>query len=82
MKGAPASIPMATANRPLQKYLQWSDNIVAEGQAYIRRHFPDKKFIGIHLRNGPDWVMFKICNLVKNRKCFITVTIIFHKFTP
>ena len=56
MKGAPAGFPMATDHRSLQAYMEWSDDIVEQGQAYIQENFPDQKYVGIHLRNGPDWV--------------------------
>lgn len=56
MKGAPASYPMHAQHRQLQKYLQFSDVIANEGQHYIDENFKDKIFVGIHLRNGKDWV--------------------------
>ncbi|WAR24102.1 OFUT1-like protein [Mya arenaria] len=55
LKGAPASFPMATEHRALQQYMEWSDSIVEQGQRYIQQNFPGRKYVGIHLRNGPDW---------------------------
>ncbi|KAJ8306354.1 hypothetical protein KUTeg_016899 [Tegillarca granosa] len=55
LKGAPAPFPMEEQNVPLQKYLQWSDNIEKEVNKYIQELFNGEKFIGLHLRNGVDW---------------------------
>ncbi|KAH3695884.1 GDP-fucose protein O-fucosyltransferase 1-like [Dreissena polymorpha] len=55
LRGAPAPFPMAPSVRPLQQHLQWSDTIVEQGQQYVDRNFPKEKYVGIHLRNGPDW---------------------------
>ena len=56
LKGAPAAYPVTAAHRHLQQYLQVSDYIDGEAQGYIDANFPQTKFIGIHLRNGADWV--------------------------
>ncbi|XP_045159549.2 GDP-fucose protein O-fucosyltransferase 1-like isoform X1 [Mercenaria mercenaria] len=55
LKGAPAPFPMRPENWELHKYLQWSDDIIQQGQKYIHDHFPGQEYIGIHLRNGADW---------------------------
>lgn len=55
LKGAPAPFPVISGNRHLQKYLRWSEGIIQQGQTYIKATFPDRKFIGLHLRNGIDW---------------------------
>lgn len=57
LKGAPAPFPMRPENWELHKYLQWSDDIIQQGQKYIHDHFPEQQYVGIHLRNGPDWVI-------------------------
>ena len=57
MRGAPAPFPMAEESVPLQKYLMWSDKIEEEVQQHIHTLFNGEKFIGIHLRNGIDWVI-------------------------
>jgi len=63
LKGAPAKFPMSPQHYDLQQYLQWSDSIQEQAQNYIDAHFPGQKYIGIHLRNGPDWVKsVYICN--------------------
>lgn len=56
LKGAPAPFPMKPEHRELAKYMQWSDEIIDQGQQYIQENFPNQKYIGIHLRNGIDWV--------------------------
>lgn len=56
MRGAPAPYPMARSNRHLQRYLEFSDRVTEEAQKYIDNHFPNERYVGIHLRNGPDWV--------------------------
>ena len=42
----------------LQKYLVFSDRVTSEADTYIRENFPDQVFVGIHLRNGADWVCY------------------------
>lgn len=54
--GAPASFPVQLENRALQKYLQWSDDVEEKSDAFIKTNLPKGAFIGIHLRNGMDWV--------------------------
>ena len=56
MRGAPAGFPILAQHRHLQRYLVFSDKIEDEANKYISENFPNEKFIGIHLRNGPDWV--------------------------
>ncbi|XP_014785787.1 GDP-fucose protein O-fucosyltransferase 1 [Octopus bimaculoides] len=56
MRGAPSSFPVAEQYVSLHKYLYWSDAIEARVNDYIEDTFEGKDFIGIHLRNGVDWV--------------------------
>ena len=58
MRGAPAPYPMIPADRSLQKYLVFSDRIQEEADKYINDNFSGEKFVGLHLRNGVDWVSF------------------------
>lgn len=51
---------MQEENRQLQKYLEWSDTIETEATNFILKSLPKGAFVGIHLRNGMDWV--KACN--------------------
>lgn len=54
--GAPASFPVQLENRNLHKYLEWSDNIAEKAEGFIKEKLPKGAFVGIHLRNGIDWV--------------------------
>ena len=56
MRGAPATFPVAEEDVPLQQYLQWSDKIQGEIDGHIKEMFGDEPYVGIHLRNGVDWV--------------------------
>jgi peptide-O-fucosyltransferase len=58
LRGAPAPFPIAEENIPLAKYLQWSESIEEEANSHIQKLTGGDKFIGIHLRNGIDWVIF------------------------
>jgi peptide-O-fucosyltransferase len=55
LKGPPALFPVLKEDRENQKYMIWSENVVSEVDAILIRAFKNEKFIGIHLRNGPDW---------------------------
>jgi len=55
LKGAPASFPMKSHHRHLQSYLQFTPTITQPADQYIQQNFPGKTYVGIHLRNGPDW---------------------------
>ena len=54
--GAPASFPVQQENRDLHKYLVWSDRVTSRAVDFIRNVLPIGSFIGVHLRNGVDWV--------------------------
>lgn len=57
--GAPGAFPVAEKNVHLQKYLKWSDSIQEKADNFIsnfKNGNNDAKFIGIHLRNGVDFV--------------------------
>ena len=60
MKGAPASYPILPEHRGLQKYLVFADEIQKQVDDFITNNFPGQKYIGIHLRNGQDWVRLYI----------------------
>ncbi|KAK8386089.1 hypothetical protein O3P69_010667 [Scylla paramamosain] len=53
--GAPASFPVQENNRGLHKYLEWSDAVLNKAKKFINS-LPYGHFIGVHLRNGVDWV--------------------------
>ncbi|KAL0273813.1 UNVERIFIED_CONTAM: hypothetical protein PYX00_006398 [Menopon gallinae] len=54
--GAPATFPVQIENRDLHKYLEWNDDIAGKAKTFIKTVLPVGGFIGIHLRNGIDWV--------------------------
>lgn len=54
--GAPASFPVQLENLKLQKFLEWSTAIESKAYNFIRQTLPNGAFVGIHLRNGIDWV--------------------------
>lgn len=54
--GAPAAFPVEQHNVGLQGYLEWSEYITNLASKFIRDEIGDQKFIGIHMRNGADWV--------------------------
>lgn len=54
--GAPGSFPVQIENRNLQKYLVWSDRIQMLSKNFIKNYLPKGAFIGVHFRNGVDWV--------------------------
>lgn len=56
LKGAPASYPIKAEHRSNQMYMKWSDSMNEQVDDYIEKTFGKEKFIGIHLRNGIDWV--------------------------
>lgn len=60
--GAPASFPVQKENRILQKYLTWNDDIFSKTKSFIKNNMSGGSFLGIHLRNGQDWV--KACQHV------------------
>ncbi|CAG9771945.1 unnamed protein product [Ceutorhynchus assimilis] len=54
--GAPASFPVSNENRLLHKHLQWSKTIDQQAESFIKSKMPKGAFVGLHLRNGVDWV--------------------------
>lgn len=61
--GAPAMFPVQDENRGLQQYLKRSNKLEAKAKEFIKNVLPKGAFIGIHLRNGIDWV--RACEHVK-----------------
>lgn len=64
--GAPAHFPVQGENFELQKYVQWNDKFANMAKDYIKNTLPKGAFIGIHLRNGIDWI--KACEHIKDSK--------------
>ncbi len=55
---------MQEEDRGLQKFLKWSDEYEKLARNFIKTILPKGAFIGLHLRNGIDWV--KACEHVKD----------------
>jgi hypothetical protein len=53
--GPPSSFPVEEQNAPLQKYLVWQDELMQRAKDFIDT-LPKGPYVGIHLRNGADWV--------------------------
>ena len=53
--GAPAGFPIQEAHVGLQKYLVWSDTYNEKAETFIQQNLK-RPFLGIHMRNGMDWV--------------------------
>ena len=64
--GAPAAFPVQEESLHLQKYLKWSEEIDKKADHFIKEFLPKGAFIGIHLRNGIDWI--RACDHVKDAK--------------
>lgn len=62
--GAPAVFPVQPENRDLHKYLTWSDKIIHDAKQFIKQSLPKGSYIGIHLRNGIDWI--RACEHIKS----------------
>lgn len=64
--GAPATFPVQPDDLRLHKYLKWSDEIDKLAVNFIRESLPAGGFIGVHLRNGIDWI--RACEHVKDSR--------------
>ncbi|KAH9505373.1 GDP-fucose protein O-fucosyltransferase 1 [Bulinus truncatus] len=53
--GPPAGFPVSAYNAKLHKYMKWSQQYSQLADEFILENIPDRPFIGIHLRNGPDF---------------------------
>ena len=54
--GAPGSFPVHAEDRWLQKFVQWSVKIEKKAKEFITSVLKNEPFVGIHLRNGIDFV--------------------------
>ncbi|XP_070170424.1 GDP-fucose protein O-fucosyltransferase 1 [Polyergus mexicanus] len=54
--GAPGSFPVQFENKHLQKCLNWNNDMLNKAKAFIKQKLPKGAFVGIHLRNGIDWI--------------------------
>ncbi|XP_059608292.1 GDP-fucose protein O-fucosyltransferase 1 [Phlebotomus argentipes] len=69
--GAPASFPVQRENIELQQYLKFSENLLTRAQEFRRETLPRGAFMGIHLRNGIDWV--RTCEHTKDSPTLFAV---------
>lgn len=58
--GAPASFPVQIENKQFQKCLNWNNDMLNKAKTFIKEKLPKGAFVGIHLRNGIDWVFLLI----------------------
>lgn len=56
LMGAPGAFPVHSQNRWLQKFVQWSTKVENTAQEFISTVLNNEPFVGIHLRNGIDFV--------------------------
>lgn len=61
--GAPASFPVQVENKQYQRCLKWNDKMIDAAAKLIKITLPPGAFIGIHLRNGMDWVSLSLCKV-------------------
>lgn len=54
--GAPASFPVQKENVGIHEHLKWSDAVDHSASSFIASRIKPGKFVGVHLRNGVDWV--------------------------
>ena len=54
--GAPAAFPVQQQNLPLQQFVVWQDKWKIRARTWIQENLPPGPFVGVHLRNGGDWV--------------------------
>ncbi|XP_072170304.1 GDP-fucose protein O-fucosyltransferase 1-like isoform X1 [Diadema setosum] len=57
---APTTSPLQPDKNFLHGFLQWSADIIAEGDKYIEENI-QRPYVGLHLRNGADWA--RTCDL-------------------
>ncbi|PFX29725.1 GDP-fucose protein O-fucosyltransferase 1 [Stylophora pistillata] len=56
LMGAPGAFPVHSQNRWLQKFVQWSAKVENKAKRFISTVMNNEPFVGIHLRNGIDFV--------------------------
>ncbi|XP_043253909.1 GDP-fucose protein O-fucosyltransferase 1 [Colletes gigas] len=62
--GAPASFPVQLENKKLHKCLEWNTLMLDKAKAFIKQKLSKGAFVGIHLRNGIDWV--RACEFISS----------------
>ena len=56
LMGAPGAFPVHEKDRWLQKFVKWSLKIEKKAKEFITSILQNEPFVGIHLRNGIDFV--------------------------
>ena len=56
LMGAPGEFPVREHNWWLQKFVHWSKKIKEKAKEFIKSVLNNEPFVGIHLRNGIDFV--------------------------
>jgi len=54
--GAPAAFPVQQQNLPLQQFVVWHEKLKSRARTWLQQNLPPGPFVGVHLRNGGDWV--------------------------
>jgi len=54
--GAPAAFPVQRQNLPLQQFVIWQEKWKTRARTWLQQNLPPGPFVGVHLRNGGDWV--------------------------
>ncbi len=67
--GAPASFPVQAENVWLHKFLKWNERMTKAADDFIRDHLPKGPVVGIHLRNGIDWVCGRLLEFKTRDEC-------------
>ena len=66
--GAPAPFPVRSTNLHLHEHLfNWNEEINELANNFIDRNLPKGPFVGIHLRNGVDFVSYLYVKYVRQR---------------
>lgn len=50
-------------------HLEFNEKLLIEASKYIEYHFYNEPFIGVHIRNGKDWI--KACNFMSDSSKFM-----------
>ena len=58
LMGAPGAFPVEEKNRWLQKFVRWSPAVENMAKEFVNSVLKKEPFVGIHLRNGIDFVSF------------------------
>ena len=71
---------MEEENRKLQKYMTWSLAIETKADDFIKNTLPQGPFVGIHLRNGIDFVRSCITLMSVSLSVSVSVSVCVHAY--